>query len=87
HNTLDKVIGNALISGVNLSESFVITSGRLSAPMVSKIARLNIPIFVSVSAPTSEGVDMAKKNGITLIGFSRNPKMNIYSNKQRIRLS
>ena len=86
HNTLDKIVGEAVINGIDLSKLFVATSGRISASMVSKIARAGIPIMVSISAPTDQGLEIAEKTHITIVGFSRKPKLNIYTNPKRIML-
>ncbi|MHA1820870.1 MAG: formate dehydrogenase accessory sulfurtransferase FdhD [Promethearchaeota archaeon] len=86
HNTLDKIIGYAIIHDINMTNSFVCTSGRLSLAMISKIVRLKIPILVSVSAPINRGLELAKKAGLTLVGFSRDPAMNIYCHPNRIKI-
>ncbi|MHA1341513.1 MAG: formate dehydrogenase accessory sulfurtransferase FdhD [Promethearchaeota archaeon] len=87
HNTFDKIIGYAVIHNFDLNQAFVCTSGRLSAAMVSKIGRAGIPILVSVSAPMAQGIELAEKIGLTLIGFSRTPALNIYTYYERIRIS
>ena len=84
HNTLDKIIGGAVINGNDLSNLFVATSGRISAAMVTKIARAGIPLIASISAPTAQGLDIAEKTQITIVGFSREPKLNIYTHSKRI---
>jgi FdhD protein len=84
HNTIDKAIGKALLQGCDISKSFLMVSGRLSAEMVAKAVMHQIPIIASRTAPTCLGVQIAKKFGITLIGFVRNKNMNIYQNDQRI---
>jgi len=86
HNTLDKIIGGAVIGENDLSKLFVATSGRISAAMVTKIARAGIPLIASISAPTAQGIDIAEKTQITIVGFSREPKLNIYTHKERIML-
>ena len=76
HNTLDKIIGEAILNEINLSNCFVITSGRLSAAMISKLLRAGIPIVISISAPTAQGIKLAKQKNMTVIGFSRPPFFN-----------
>ena len=85
HNTIDKIIGFAIIRNYNLSNTYICTSGRLSAGMVAKVARVGIPILISISAPIFQGIKLAKKLGVTLIGFSRDPALNIYSHEERIK--
>ncbi|AOR24767.1 formate dehydrogenase accessory sulfurtransferase FdhD [Clostridium taeniosporum] len=84
HNALDKVIGEALIKDISLKDKIIILSGRVSLEMILKAAKLQIPIIISKSAPTSLSLELAKRLNITLIGFVRGNKMNIYANKQRI---
>ncbi len=84
YNAIDKVIGKALLSGLNLEDSIMLTSGRISSEIVLKIARCGTPILVSRSAPTNRAVEMAKQVNLTLIGFARGSRMNIYSGEERI---
>ncbi len=84
HNALDKVIGESLEKNIYLKDKIVILSGRVSLEMILKCAKLNIPIIISKSAPTSLSVSLAKMLNITLVGFVRGNKMNIYSGEERI---
>ena len=84
HNALDKAIGKARLSKVDISDSVLIVSGRLSMEMVIKCAMHNIPMVISKSATTALGIKSASKLGITLIGFARNNAMNIYTHPSRI---
>lgn len=85
HNALDKVIGEALMKNIFLKDKAVILSGRVSLEMILKAAKLHIPIIISKSAPTSLSVTLAKRLNITLVGFVRGNKMNIYANGYRIK--
>ena len=67
-------------------EKVLITSGRVSSEILLKIARSEIPVLVSRSAPTDVAIDLADKLGITLIGFVRGKRMNIYTHVERIQL-
>lgn len=80
HNTFDKIIGRALVNNINFSDKIILTSGRISSEMLLKIAKVNIPVIISVSAPTDLSVKLARELNITLIGFARGERMNIYSN-------
>jgi FdhD protein len=62
----------------------IITSGRISSEILLKVARRNIPIIVSKSAPTNLGVRLADNLGVTLIGFVRGRRMNVYTHAERI---
>jgi FdhD protein len=84
HNTLDKIIGKALKEKVNLDNKIILTSGRISSEMIIKVLRQGIPFLVSRSAPTDQAVNTAVERGLTLIGFCRGRRMNIYSGADRI---
>lgn len=84
HNALDRVIGYGLRNGIDFSRTFVISSGRISSEMVRKCLIANIPIIVSRSATTTLSVGIAEKTGLTVIGFVRGGKMNIYTHPQRV---
>ncbi|NLW21667.1 MAG: formate dehydrogenase accessory sulfurtransferase FdhD [Tissierellia bacterium] len=80
HNALDKIFGRALLEGIETRDKIILTSGRISSEILIKSAKRQVPIIVSRSAPTSLSVEMAMELGITLIGFARGEKMNIYTN-------
>jgi FdhD protein len=84
HNAIDKIIGQALLDLKTPSSFFMAFSGRLSAAMVSKIARAGIPIVISKAAPLAKGLEIGRNAGMTLVGFARSPEMNIYCNPDRI---
>lgn len=84
HNTIDKAIGKARLAGIDVSKCFLMVSGRLSSEMVAKAVMHQIPILASRTASTCRGVNIADKFGLTLIGFVRGKKMNIYRNPRRI---
>jgi len=84
HNALDKIVGEAFLNDINLEDKILISSGRISSEMIIKTAKRKIPILVSRSAPTDLSVRIAKEVGITLIGFARGRRMNIYQGEERI---
>jgi FdhD protein len=84
HNATDKVIGHALLNGIELGERFLMTSGRISADTISKLARAGIQMAVSRSAPTDLALEIAEAANITVAGFARGSSMNIYCGEQRI---
>lgn len=84
HNAMDKVIGSAIINDVFLKDKILVLSGRVSLEMISKAAKLQIPIILSKSAPTNLSVNLAKQLDITLVGFIRGNRMNVYSRPDRI---
>ncbi|MFA4876098.1 MAG: formate dehydrogenase accessory sulfurtransferase FdhD [Methanoregula sp.] len=84
HNALDRVIGFGLRNKIDLSKTYVLVSGRISSEMVRKCLVANIPIIVSRGATTTLAVDIAAKTGLTVVGFSRGGKMNIYTSPERV---
>ena len=86
HNTLDKIAGLCLMDNVWPETRILMTTGRVSSEMLQKAARLSAPILISRTSPSSLSIDMAKRYGITLIGYARRNRFNVYSNSQRVGL-
>jgi FdhD protein len=81
---VDKIFGQCILNGLATDGHMIITSGRISSEILLKVARRNIPIIVSKSAPTNLGVRLADNLGVTLIGFVRGRRMNVYTHAERI---
>ena len=79
HNAVDKTIGLAVQQNIDLTDCFIITSGRLTADMVSKCAWTSIPLLVSFAVSTDAGVKFAQKANLTLIGALKGKKMRFYN--------
>jgi len=86
HNAIDKVIGDLLLKKHNFKDIFLTSTGRLTGDSVLKAIRAKIPIVVSLSAAVESGIRLAFGYGITLIGFVRGSRMNIYTHSRRIEL-
>ena len=87
HNTLDKIAGLCLMNNVWPQTRILITTGRISSEMLQKAARLQAPILISRTSPSSLSIEMAELYGITLIGYARRHRFNVYSNSQRVGMS
>ena len=85
HNCVDKLAGKALLSGVSLEDKYILTSGRVPMDMIQKAVSIGVPMIVSRSTPTIAAVETARKAGITLLGFSRENRFNIYSASHRLK--
>jgi len=85
HNALDKLIGAALIERkLPLAENVVLVSGRTSYELVQKTIAAGIPVLCGVSAPSSLAVALARDFGVTLVGFLRGLRFNVYAHEERI---
>ena len=84
HNAVDKVIGLGALNKTDFSECFLALSGRLTGDIVLKAARVGLPIVASLAAAIDSGIAVAKDAGLTLIGFVRGKRMNIYNFPERI---
>lgn len=84
HVAVDKVIGAGALKRINFSRSFIACSGRMPSDMVMKVARVGIPILTSKAAPTYSGFLAGNKSRITLVGFVRGERFNLYTHPERI---
>jgi len=84
HNAIDKIFGECMLTDLPTEDRLIITSGRISSEILLKVARRNIPILISKSAPTNLGVRLAADLGVTLIGFARGKRMNVYTDSWRV---
>jgi FdhD protein len=85
HNAIDKVIGEAAMKGMDFSRMLLASTGRLTSEIVIKAIQIGIPVLISLSAPTDMGIKIAKSFSLTLIGFARGKRFNIYTSIDRIK--
>jgi FdhD protein len=84
HNAVDRVIGEALQKGKDCGGSILLCTGRLTGDLVLKAAVAQTPYLVSIGAAVDTGVELAEAAGITLVGFVRGTRMNIYTHPERV---
>ena len=86
YNTVDKILGEAFIKDITMTDKIILTSCRITSGILFKIMSAKIPIIISRAATTDYAIKLAKQSGITLAGFVRGEKMNIYSHPERIEI-
>lgn len=84
YNALDKLIGQCLLSKISLEDKIVILSGRVASGLLLKTARSGAQIVVSRAAPTTLSIELAEKLQMTLIGFARAGRLNVYTHRFRL---
>jgi FdhD protein len=84
HNAIDKILGQCILENIETEGKIIMTSGRVSSEILLKVAKRNIPIIMSKAAPTNVAVKLATDLGMTLIGFVRGRRMNVYAGGWRV---
>jgi FdhD protein len=87
HNAVDKLIGKAFLRSITLDDKILITSGRVTSEIMQKAGRNRFAILISRAAPSCMAISYAEDLGITLVGFARKDRMNIYSWPNRIKIT
>ena len=83
-NSIDKVIGTCFLAGESFNDKIMIVSCRIPSEVILKMVRIGIPVIVSISSPTDRAITIAQTFGVTLCGFARGKRMNIYSSFERL---
>ena len=84
YNTIDKILGETFVNGIATEDKIILTSCRITSGILKKIIIGKLPVVISRAAPTDRAVELAQKIGITLVGFVRGKRMNIYTYPERI---
>jgi FdhD protein len=84
HNTLDKLRGDCLMRGIRTRDCVLISTGRISSEMITKAAKMQVPIVVSRTSPTHLAVQLARAWNIALVGYARGGQMQVYTGMERI---
>jgi FdhD protein len=83
-NAVDKVVGHCLAHDIDARDKMLLVSGRVSAELVTRAISLHVPVLVSPSAPTDRAIELGEEEGITIVGFVREERMNVYSHIGRV---
>jgi FdhD protein len=86
YNTIDKILGETFVRGITTEDKIMLTSCRITSGILKKIITGMLPVVISRAAPTDRAIDLAKRAGITLVGFVRGERMNIYTHPERIEI-
>jgi len=84
HNTLDKIFGYCLLNNTGMQDKMLVFTGRVSSEILLKTARMGIPVIASRSAPTHLALKLARELNITVVGFMRKGRMNVYTCPERV---
>lgn len=84
HNAVDKVIGYAILENIPFEGKIMLASGRISSEISSKCARWGIPMIATRTAPTNLAIEIAERRGVTIVGFIRGKRFNVYTHPERI---
>jgi FdhD protein len=84
HNTLDKIAGKCLLENITLHHRILLSTGRISTEMLQKAARIGAVVVISRTAASAQAIDLADEFHITLIGYARRNRFNVYTNSTRI---
>lgn len=86
HNALDKMAGDILLKEIDTARKIATLSCRISLEIAGKLIKTGIPVAITNAAPTMPAVRLAEKSGLTVVGFARNSRFNVYTHTQRIQI-
>lgn len=86
HNAVDKVFGYAFLNDLSMEDKYLVLSGRIAGEILMKAARSGVPLILSRSAPTLKTVELADALGLTIVGFARGGRFNVYTHWERIEI-
>jgi len=84
HNTLDKILGECLMKGLDTRDKLLLCTGRVSSEMLLKASRIQAPVIASLTAPTGRAVSLALDLGVTLVGYARGNRLTAYAHTERL---
>jgi FdhD protein len=82
HNTLDKLVGYALLNKIDRAKTFIASTGRMASEMITKICRAGIPLVATKTSVTDEGLEIGEKHGLTIIGFVQDAGVKIHTDME-----
>ena len=85
HNAVDKLIGRAFLKGIAVRDKILLSSGRISGEIMTKVIRSHIPMLITRAAPTCMSINYGEDYDVTLIGFARGNRMNVYTHPRRVK--
>lgn len=86
HNTLDKIWGECMLRKMPTEDMLLLTTGRISSEMLSKAAKMGVPVVASINSATKRAVSLGADLGITIVGYVRGSHLSVFSGEARIRV-
>ncbi|MFC2016157.1 formate dehydrogenase accessory sulfurtransferase FdhD [Chloroflexota bacterium] len=87
HNTLDKIRGESILTGIPIKDRLLVTTGRISSEMLVKVAKMEVPVVASLNSATRRAVTLGVELGITIVGYARGSNLSIFSGEERLQVT
>ncbi|MFC1953521.1 formate dehydrogenase accessory sulfurtransferase FdhD [Chloroflexota bacterium] len=84
HNTLDKIRGESILTGIPIKDRLLVTTGRISSEMLVKVVKMEVPVVASLNSATKRAVTLGAELGITIIGYARGSRFSVYCGEDRL---